>query len=395
MQHDRDSKIAGTILYSSLFLSMIGCTLLIWQESRGLALLSFVLVVALSIGRPLLSRLAGSKRLVGWALTLATLNLFVVVPELALRAAGFRAESGIQFGYPRPTAFMGFAPDERLFWKLRSPNRNVNSLGFPGAEIASPKPPGRYRVMFLGDSCTQQGYPDIVELFLNEGSRNSSAEVEAITLALSGYSSHQGRVLAELYGEKLEPDVAVVYFGWNDHWRAYQTIDSQKVVQGTRSRWASGLAVARRLRLVQGLESLSASFSGSNVPMDEVRVPITQYQENLLKIQKTFEGRKVPVVFIAAPTSHYRLGVPDYLLDLNFISDKTSSVALHRSYNQVVREVAKATGSHLLDLEQNFDSRGDLDAIFTPDGIHFTASGLALVARRVSDFLEESGLLPD
>jgi len=37
--------------------------------------------------------------------------------------------------------------------------------------------------MFLGDSCTQQGYPDIVELFLSEGSRNSSTEVEAITLA--------------------------------------------------------------------------------------------------------------------------------------------------------------------------------------------------------------------
>jgi len=75
VQHGSDSKIAGTILYSSLFLSIIGCTGLIWQESRVLALLSFVLVVARSIGRPLLSRFAGSKRPVGWSLTLATLNV--------------------------------------------------------------------------------------------------------------------------------------------------------------------------------------------------------------------------------------------------------------------------------------------------------------------------------
>jgi len=395
MQHDRESTIAETILYSSLFLSIIGCTLLFWQESRGVAVLGFVLVVAVSVGRPLLEHLVGSKNLVGWSLTLATLNLFLVVPELGLRAAGFRAESGIQFGYPRPTAFMGFAPDERLFWRLRPSNQYANSLGFPGDEIVSPKPAGRYRVMFLGDSCTQQGYPDIAELFLNEGGRNSPKQVEAITLALSGYSSHQGRVLAELYGETLEPDIAVVYFGWNDHWRAYGTIDSEKVVKGTRSVWANGLAVARRFRIVQGIESLSASLSGSNMPMDQVRVPIRQYQENLLKIQRVFEERRVPVVFIAAPTSHYRLGVPDYLVDLHFVADKTSSVQLHRSYNQVVREVAKSTGSYLLDLEQSFDSRDDLEAIFTADGIHFTQEGLALVAKRVSDFIQESGVLPD
>ncbi len=101
------------------------------------------------------------------------------------------------------------------------------------------------------------------------------------------------------------------------------------------------------------------------------------------------------MVFISAPTSHYRLGVPDYLVDRHFVTDKPSSVALHQSYNQIVREVAKTTGSHLLDLEQGFDSRADLDAIFSADGIHFTRGGLALVAKRVSEFLEESGVLPD
>jgi lysophospholipase L1-like esterase len=82
--------------------------------------------------------------------------------------------------------------------------------------------------------------------------------------------------------------------------------------------------------------------------------------------------------------------VPDYLVDLKFVPDKQSSATMHRSYNQIVREVvAGAAGSHLLDLEREFDSREDLDAIFTRDGIHFTQPGLALVAKRVSDFLRE------
>ena len=388
-EHTKELKIGATIFFASVFMSMVGCTLLVWQESKTLAFLSVLLVLAVSIRASLLRRLVDSKRLAGWLLALATLNFVVAVPELGLRAAGFRGEAGIQFGYPRPEEFMGFDPDPRLFWKLRSSNRNVNSLGFPGHEVASPKPKDRYRILFLGDSCTQQGYPDIVEVLLNEGDVGKR-RFESITLAVSGYSSHQGRVLAELYGERLEPDLAVVYFGWNDHWQAYQAVDSQRVAPEPPSLWAKRLAFFQQSRLLQGVESLSASVRGANKPIGEVRVPRAQYQENLLTIQRIFEKRNVPVVFISAPTSHYRLGVPDYLVVQNFVPDKPFSVTMHRSYNQIVREVAAgAPGSYLLDLEREFELREDLNTIFMRDGIHFTPPGLALVAKRISDFIGE------
>jgi hypothetical protein len=41
------------------------------------------------------------------------------------------------------------------------------------------------------------------------------------------------------------------------------------------------------------------------------RSSIERISENLLTIQSMFEQQGVPVVFISAPTSHYRLGVPD------------------------------------------------------------------------------------
>ncbi len=78
-----------------------------------------------------------------------------------------------------------------------------------------PKPPGRARVLFLGDSCTQQGYPRLVELYLTIADEDRS--FEAVTLAVAGYSPYQGRVLAETYGVQMQPDFVVVYFGWNDH----------------------------------------------------------------------------------------------------------------------------------------------------------------------------------
>ena len=388
MEHSRELKIGATIFYASFSLSIIGCTLLIWQQnSRGLAVLSLFVVLAVSACRSFLRHLAGSEQLAEWLLAFATLNLFLIVPELALRVTGFRGEAGIQFGYPRPHEFVKFDPDERLFWKLRSTDRNVNSLGFPGKEIVTPKPDHRYRILFLGDSCTQQGYPDMVELLLNGGQETTARRFECITLAIAGYSSHQGRVLAELYGERLEPDLAVVYFGWNDHWQAYQAIDSQRVAPDLSSPWARRLAFFQRFKLVQGLGSLSASLRGANKPIGEVRVPSVQYRENLLTIQSIFARHRVPVVFITAPTSYYRLGVPDVMVDQNFVRDKQSLVTMHRTYNQIVREVAGSTGSYLLDLERDFDSREDLHAIFLPDGVHFTQPGLALVAKRVSDLL--------
>jgi lysophospholipase L1-like esterase len=391
MRDSQELKIGATIFFASLSLSLILSTLLVWQQSKGpLLFLGLLLALAFLVRLSLRWPRVPSKGFVGWMLALATLNFVVLVPELALRVTGFRGEAGIQFGYPRPQEFVAFDADPRLFWKLRSSNRNVNSLGFPGHEIAIPKPKDRYRIMFLGDSCTQQGYPDIVEVLMNE---SNGRRIESITLAVSGYSSYQGRVLADMYGERLEPDLAVVYFGWNDHWQAYQAVDSRRVAPESPSAWTKRLAFFQQSRLLQGLEGLFASVKGANKPLGEVRVPKAQYQDNLQTIRGIFEKRNVPVVFISAPTSHYRLGVPDYLVEQHFVPDKPFSVSMHRSYNEIVREVAAgAPGSYLLDLEREFESRGDLDAIFLRDGIHFTQAGLALVARRVSEFLGEKVL---
>ena len=94
------------------------------------------------------------------------------------------------------------------------------------------------------------------------------------------------------------------------------------------------------------------------------------------------------MVLITAPTSYYQLGVPDYLVERKFVPDKETAINRHRSYNDVVREIAEHNNLTLLDLEKAFASRRDLGRIFTSDGIHFSNTGLNLVAERVAKLVD-------
>lgn len=334
-------------------------------------------------------------------ISVAVLNLMLVTPELALRAADIAYETGIQFGYPRPSQFLELVPDKDLFWKL-PPNSSsvnsmpsVNSLGFYGKEIQVSKPPAVYRLMFLGDSVPAQGYPQTVETFLNclhPGGRR----FESINVAVGGYSSYQGRILAAKYGKTLQPDLVLVSYGWNDHWQAYGQIDSRKTISIDHSRIRRTLnLVYRHSRILQWLlHAELLLLRGAEHPIAEVRVPLNEYRNNLIYIGDMFAAMNVPVIFITPPTSYYALGVPDYYIARGFAASKDKAVAFHKAYNQAVREVAESRHWLVLDLEQEIGSLRNLSDIFLTDGIHLTPDGRALLAHRITEFIDENIFIP-
>jgi lysophospholipase L1-like esterase len=321
--------------------------------------------------------------------------MLIIVPELLLRVVDFKYVSRIEFGSPRTAIFESLVPDERLFWRLPSHLPGVNSLGFHGDEIVTPKPDGTCRVLYLGDSCTDygfpRGYPALTESLLNADHRlDFEVHFESVVLALGGYTSHQGQALADMYGEQLEPNLAVVFFGWNDHWLARGAIDAEKAIRI--SKWSNTYnRLSKQSRLLQALIRFSVIWTYGNAEalLEEVRVPIGSYEENLLNIAAIFHRLRTPVVFLTAPTSHYVIGVPDYLIDLGYTRDKKTVLALHQSYNQVVRKVAEETESFLLDLESTFNSQRDIGRYFISDGIHSTGPGLELIARQLKALMVE------
>ena len=337
----------------------------------------------------------------GAILLVASLNPLVVWPELVLRIVDFRYQPGVAFGFPDRIDFTRFAPDPELFWTYPLGQPGVNALGFRDEEVAIPKPPGVFRVLFLGDSCTDLGdpvrYPVLVERSLNaEGT--DSLQAEAVVMAVSGYSSHQGRILAARYGPTVGADIAVVYFGWNDHWRARDLTDAEKQPAKPAGRLArSANAVIERARTLQLLKRGADWIArrGEHTPHELVRVPLPDYRANLTAIARALTPAGTVVIFVTAPTSWYRIGVSQRHVALGYVPDTATAAARHRAYNDVVREVASETQSQLLDLEAEFDLSPHLGDLMLSDGIHLTESGLALVAQRLTTLMHDYRTNPE
>lgn len=377
------AKIIQIIFVGSLLLPWIATYLLTLSQERYWLHFNYGLICFAVAGYVAIQSLARRGKNIDWVLSVAVLNLLVLTPELFLRQANFHYETGVQFGYPKPAQFEAFVPDKDLFWKLPPQKPGVNSLGFEGKEIEVPKPAGIYRILFLGDSVPRQGYPAMVETFLNAQPQRKN-RFECINLSMSGYSTYQGRILVDKYGTVLEPDLVLVSYGWNDHWQAYGQIDSKKTITVS---WSAADTVYKYSRVLQWLRYRLSPLIGIEHPLSEARVPPDEYRANLTYIGTFFTTRHVPVIFITPPTAQYSLGVPDYLVKEGFAANKESVVTLHRAYNQIVREVTTAHHWPILDLEQEFASLDNLADIFIEDGIHLTPIGLGLVAKRVTDFI--------
>lgn len=297
-------------------------------------------------------------------------------PEVGLRAVGFRFDHAmtIQFGFPPPEMLVQIPQDPELFWKLPVTFPGANSLGFMGPEFAIPKPSGTYRMVFFGDSCTMQSYPNYPTLVQRELARDGDRTFESINLGIAGYTSHQGVVLARRWTERLQADLVVVFFGWNDHWLAYGAPDAERTPQASERPWRDAV---RESRIAQWFAS-----GHKSTPLSIPRVSRAEYQANLATIGDIAEGVGARVLLLTAPTSHGRIGDLGWLVG-KYAADEQSVVQWHREYNEVLREVARQRRWRLLDLAAEVPDARLAEFLMT-DGIHFTDPGLAWVAERIA-----------
>ena len=112
----------------------------------------------------------------------------------------------------------GWIGDERHTWGHLVEN---NAYGFRERDFASPKPPGVYRVMVLGDSLTwgvglavEERYTAVAEELLNRASEG--ARFEVLNFGLTGNPTVVERDILEAYKDLVEPDLVVVGFCSND-----------------------------------------------------------------------------------------------------------------------------------------------------------------------------------
>ena len=342
-----------------------------------------------------------------WLLPLIAAHLLILTPEVGLRAAGFRYESGVQFGDPKPSGFTYFSIHPTLFWTLSPEREGVNAWGLLGPDIvpeagsAPEVEPSRRRVVALGDSVTYQGYPALLETLLRQGAHvgPTSAPFEVLNFGVPGYSSHQGRVLTDLYAQAVDAEVAVVAFGWNDHWLARGAEDHRKPSLQAPSRGASVYrGLERRSRILQAIRALAVGGSGSSAagtPIDANRVPPAQFRANLEQIVARFRTAGTRPLLVTLPSLHTVTGAPAYLVETGLARTTDDVVKQHQEYNAIVRQVAAAAGIDCVDLEVRALAQSEGDALFMADGIHLTERGRLWMALEIADAVRQALSTPD
>lgn len=325
---------------------------------------------------------------------LAAVVIVLGVMEGALRIAGFRYQrtmSYMEFNFPEPhTLHKIFTPDQELLWKMRPGYRMgegfppLNRQGFRGADFEQRKGEGMFRVACLGDSVTFGGveatFPELLEEHLEEG---LGMPVEVMNFGVPGYSSFQGRKLAEEVLEKYRPDAVVVLFGWNDHWLAKGYSDHRQRTDPP----AAGrlLETAGRSRVYQLISRAAAAFASDEERPLVLRVPPDNFKANISAICSLAESRGTKVVLATAPSAIETGKVPDYLVHNRFIKNEQDLKPLHGKYNRLVRELSNEKNIPLADLDLIF-RRGDVTSLFDDpeqDIIHPNSKGYGIMAREI------------
>ena len=321
--------------------------------------------------------------------------LFFGLAEAGLRLAGFRFDTQpryMQFGYPdaRDLAEV-FQPDPALLWRLHpgelyAPDHiPVSQQGFRGFGFEPVKTAGTFRIIALGDSCTFFGrltsWPE--RLAKKFGDADPGRAFEAINLAVPGYSSWQGRRLLETEGLALDPDLALIYFGWNDHWLHFGAPD--RLQRLPRSRLVQARSLLARFRLFQltswavakaRAAARSEAPAGAGEGCPACRVPLPEFRDNLRAMIALSREHGAEPVLITAPSGARRgEEAAAFLLESGMAPDGDWVLARHREYAEAVREIATEEKVILVDAAAEFERPGDA-GLFWSDNIHLTEPGL-------------------
>jgi len=298
-----------------------------------------------------------------------------------------------------------FTRDGLLFWKPVAGRPPFNAAGLRSSrELPAVRPPGEFRVLTLGDSCTFLGeprpWPEVVEERL---SRRAGRPVRVLNAGVPAYSSLQGRRFLESRLIELSPDVVTIYFGWNDHWRATVKADAdfpvrdermvtlQRLLSSSHLYQAMNYLIKGRVRPRPGD---AAAGGGEAPPFDPrrdlaaaaggqpLRVPPAQFERNLRAMVARIRAAGGTAVLITAPSTLSSGAIPSYLVAHGFVTTDGESIqVLHERYVDLVRRVARETGAPLVDAAADFEASPDGGrALMRQDGIHLTAAGIQRLA---------------
>jgi lysophospholipase L1-like esterase len=275
---------------------------------------------------------------------LSSLDLFVVTAQQKAQVADEK-QSGIFEG--DPLLLWRLKPNlDHVYWDFTILSTNADHLRSQqvGATVGA-KEPETIRIVCLGDSVTF-GYrvptvwpekpseydPDWLPfpMLLEKQfqAANPNRKIEAITMAVPGYTSHQGLAWLQRDIDRLQPDLLITSFGWND--ASFSDVPDRQAIktdwQSVTVRWLidHSQAFAHTTHWLRAREAnkQQARIQNQSQPAPRVRpmarVSEQEYLDNMLAIEDLAQRRGVAAIVIAAPYRDHSPEAPEADLMLQY-----------------------------------------------------------------------------
>ncbi len=292
--------------------------------------------------------------------------------------------------------------DRQLFWRnrpgvdvaWRGARVRTNSLGLRDDEVPPGKAADEYRILVLGESTAfgdeverEQIFLEVLEEDLDR--RSPHCRISVINAAVTGYSLFQSYKYLELRGLALEPDLVLIYHGYNDFLPTSYSAErsgsplneagmTDREIFEERSRFPHSLDVTLYSISTAYRWLRHASLEPTQGPLDRPRstlrrVPEPERREILEAMRALLEERGVAFVIL----------VPAY-----------QGFGKHRA---VLLEFAERTGTPAIDLRATVPLRPrDRAHFFREDGVHpipaLHARFAALIGRTLREEAPAPGL---
>ncbi len=247
----------------------------------------------------------------------SSLDLFVVTSQQKAQVADAK-QQGIFEG--DPLLLWRLKPNlDHLVWDYTVVSTNKQHLRTEQAnQPLMPKQPGTIRIVCLGDSVTfgfrappvwpdkptdydpsWLPFPMLLEKELRAA--NPGRVIEVITMAVPGYTSHQGLAWLRRDIDELEPDLLLISFGWND--ASFSDVPDREAIRTNKTavgvRWLidHSQAFAHATRWLRAKQTAKPDARLRPGP----RVSQGEYVGNMMAIVQLAQARSIETIVIAAP----------------------------------------------------------------------------------------------
>ncbi len=280
-----------------------------------------------------------------------------------------------------------------------TPRLTINNLGFRGPELPRDKPPGTYRIAFLGGSTTycaevsgdDKTWPYLVVEALKLA--HPDRRFDYINAGVPGYTTHESLKRFEAEVSALDPDIVVIYHATNDlsgNSRKAAKAQGLSSEAGDRTlTWLSNWSmlaylVEKNLRVLALQAAVDDPSNKLNADPTALAAP---FEDDLRKLVQTVKASGAKVALVSFVTRLRRDQTPEEkkaaaVSALYYMPYMTPDGLIDgfEAYNRTIRKVAKEEGATFVDAAMAVPG----DAARFADSVHFKDQGAAAIARVVS-----------